>query len=1343
MLTCGNGSISRRFAIAGKSFFPSGSGLCRHVAMEAWELRTKNCLSLEDELVFMRFHFHFFQDVAATQALAAGAAPQLSVGSASGGGRKRRGSGTSRVSSGAVSTESLVAAMVPKATKTGLESLLGEEGVDLTFPELGRKTSQRRKVERKKMETVDDMDVKSQRRLVDKSLFLLVRYGAASKWTFPKADRLHGQSMRETLLALAEHQLGHDFTPYLVGACPFTYRKRKSAQYPGIQGRKIFYYRARLVPGSELVLPGETPVKDWAWYSRKELEEHLDEGEWTPPAITGDDCPECILVNVPGRRVQEAFKVKRKTLGKGGFSTVKRLINRRTGAVCVMKEIKKKAIADIQLLQEEVKLQASMDHPHIARLFETFEDSQHIDIVMELCEGGDVLHLIEKSGCLPESQAGDVFRQLMCALSYMHQRCHVAHRDIKPENLVLKERETAGERVTIKLIDFGFARKLEDGGRLKTICGTPLYVAPEVFSGSYSEKCDIWSSGVTLHYMLLGRPPFDGEDVDVIWRNARKGLQLSETTTTELGNLVPPGAIQLIRRMCEVSDGLRPSAHEILSQSWWLRGEQVGTEFRSEATETSDEIATNLRKYCVMNPLKKAALNTIVHVIDDSDLQRPRETFESLDTRCEGSIPLDTLRKAISESALGKDADRICSSLDTSGFQEMDYSNWLSANVKPQQYLKQGYIWEAFRILDKDSSGKISAPELQQVLARASPHLDETECEHLLAQFDKNGDGEMDFEEFQDMLRRCSDCASLPPCLGSKQKSWAKHHSNSRALRRRRAMAAEASADDVPGLPDSDKVYLGAVKSYNDRRGFGFVACAETAAEFGRDVYMAKLEAMFGMKSGRPMGSLSQTVCELTGGHSSFSELNEADSAAQSTALLLQEELLQYCHESLSSFDVLKPVHRELLPISVRQISAEGTPVFHSGEVLDLLYVVPGSVDLSELLQALDLRLQGEAKGLRAAVGDGLLQAPGLEFTMRGIPVKFLLTHAADVASISAESINKNVSGYVARQTALAILESVPDKRAFQQLLTCVRFWAKQRGVYGQSHDFGYLGGAGWAICCALVCQIEQHQDLEQLLGAFFDIMSRWDCRVPVALNGRAHRQVQRNSAGLKVLLPVGRKLCANPNLTASAALQLQKEFRRGNRIFAKIQHSQADWKQIFSVSKFFERYFHYLQFDITASSEEIMFQWLSWCRQHLQGTAEMLETVGNCHLITRPWPVWLPFKDCEWNSAIAVFIALRVLPHTRNEQAGTRTVVDLREILVTLLERLCAWPLATEHFGEFDLYIRHTSQAEVKSWLTALEGGFPVKRARPTTQTQAAIALPEPDSEDDLSRQSSSFEFQ
>lgn len=249
---------------------------------EAWDLRTGNHLTLEDEIVFMRFHFHFFQDKTATQALASGEAPallrNLSRSGAGGGGRKRRG-GTSKLASGSASTDTLVSAMSARAPG-GLDSVMGEEGLDLAFPELGRKTIQRKKVERKKEEKVDDSDRRALRRLKSRSLFLLVRYNNAKHWTFPKADRLQDQGMRETLLGLAEQQLGADFRPYLVGACPFSYRKRLSNYHPGIQGRKIFYYRARLVPNSEVILPDQTPVSDWAWCCREELKDCLDEGEW-------------------------------------------------------------------------------------------------------------------------------------------------------------------------------------------------------------------------------------------------------------------------------------------------------------------------------------------------------------------------------------------------------------------------------------------------------------------------------------------------------------------------------------------------------------------------------------------------------------------------------------------------------------------------------------------------------------------------------------------------------------------------------------------------------------------------------------------------------------------------------------------------------------------------------------------------------------------------------------------------------------------------------------------------------------------------------------------------------
>eukprot|EP00913_Durusdinium_trenchii_P021132 g19856.t1 len=134
--------------------------------------------------------------------------------------------------------------MSPKAAR-GLDSLVGEE--DHVQSILAIDALQ---VEKRKEEKVDDSDQRSLRRLRSHSLFLLVRYKNAKHWTFPKADRLQGQGMRETLLGLADNQLGPDLRPYL--------------------GRKIFYYRARLLPSSEVALPETTPVSDWAWFNRQE-----------------------------------------------------------------------------------------------------------------------------------------------------------------------------------------------------------------------------------------------------------------------------------------------------------------------------------------------------------------------------------------------------------------------------------------------------------------------------------------------------------------------------------------------------------------------------------------------------------------------------------------------------------------------------------------------------------------------------------------------------------------------------------------------------------------------------------------------------------------------------------------------------------------------------------------------------------------------------------------------------------------------------------------------------------------------------------------------------------------
>ena len=239
------------------------------------------------------------------------------------------------------------------------------------------------------------------------------------------------------------------------------------------------------------------------------------------------------------------------------------------------------------------------------------------------------------------------------------------------------------ERATVKLIDFGFARSFKTG--LKTICGTPLYVAParghvcrrerlflgcqEVFSGHYTSKCDLWSAGMTLFHMLTASPPFTG-DLRQILRAARRGLEPQALAR------LPPKATSLVASLASVCPAGRPSAASLLQVEWLL---QENREVKQE------EILSNLQHYSEMHPVKKAVLKTVVHVIEDKDIECLREAFESLDTHGEGSIPVDTLYSTIASSCCKEEAQSICGHLE-----KMDYSNWLSANVQPQQYLKEG-----------------------------------------------------------------------------------------------------------------------------------------------------------------------------------------------------------------------------------------------------------------------------------------------------------------------------------------------------------------------------------------------------------------------------------------------------------------------------------------------------------------------------------------------------------------------------------------------------------------------------------------------------------------------------
>jgi len=239
---------------------------------ESWQARTGNQLTVQDEIVFMKYHFHFFGDKEAYRALTSGGTARLAAGRGGGGSRK-----AAAISNRTALTDALAAR---SGTEDGLDQLLSGSGIDLTYPEQRGRATQRRQAQRKQAESVDESSLRSLQRLRRHSLYLVVRYRDAPAWTFPKVDRPHGMAMREVLLRLCESQLGPGFEPYIVGACPFGHRKRLSGQLTGINGRKVFYYRARLPPGMDAAPPSDGLIADWAWCSREELPRRLRDGEW-------------------------------------------------------------------------------------------------------------------------------------------------------------------------------------------------------------------------------------------------------------------------------------------------------------------------------------------------------------------------------------------------------------------------------------------------------------------------------------------------------------------------------------------------------------------------------------------------------------------------------------------------------------------------------------------------------------------------------------------------------------------------------------------------------------------------------------------------------------------------------------------------------------------------------------------------------------------------------------------------------------------------------------------------------------------------------------------------------
>uniref|UniRef100_A0A803NUR3 non-specific serine/threonine protein kinase n=1 Tax=Cannabis sativa TaxID=3483 RepID=A0A803NUR3_CANSA len=175
-------------------------------------------------------------------------------------------------------------------------------------------------------------------------------------------------------------------------------------------------------------------------------------------------------------------------------------------AVKIISKAKMTTAIAIEDVRREVKiLKALSGHKNLVKFYDAYEDSNNVYIVMELCEGGELLdRILSRGGKYAEEDAKVIVVQILSAVAFCHLQ-GVVHRDLKPENFLFA---TKREDADMKLIDFGLSDFIRPEERLNDIVGSAYYVAPEVLHRSYSLEADIWSIGVITYILLCGSRPF-------------------------------------------------------------------------------------------------------------------------------------------------------------------------------------------------------------------------------------------------------------------------------------------------------------------------------------------------------------------------------------------------------------------------------------------------------------------------------------------------------------------------------------------------------------------------------------------------------------------------------------------------------------------------------------------------------------------------------------------------------------------------------------------------------------------------------------------------------------------
>jgi len=451
------------------------------------------------------------------------------------------------------------------------------------------------------------------------------------------------------------------------------------------------------------------------------------------------------------KSVDENYDVKAE-VGSGASGSVALAVHRLSGNIRVLKTIEKSNLTgnvSSTELMREFQLLTELDHPHVVRVFEAFEDNDSVHISMEPVLGGDLRQAIQLNSSWPadlqERWSAEVTRQMLAAVGYAHAR-GVVHKDLKPQNVLLA---TASEKTHLHVVicDFGIAEHARNhqpgdaAARFSKWGGTPFYMAPEVWHGNFSCKADLWSIGVILYEMLTyGQLPYRGQNAMLVCR------QVTKDEPVDLAPITSQSGRAVCGRLLDKDEDKRPDAEQArLEFAHWLdaakdesllksvrasvQARRASIVFRTKSAPMSlvrcgddepegvETVLTALETLPSRSHMDQCIMACIASQLNATRLDYINSAFERWDKDGSGMLSTEEFTQAMDDLGVQSHvSDVMVRMLDTNGDGEIAYSEFVAGclDLRRDQVLQ--HLRVAFSIFDLDKDGYIDREELAKLL---------------------------------------------------------------------------------------------------------------------------------------------------------------------------------------------------------------------------------------------------------------------------------------------------------------------------------------------------------------------------------------------------------------------------------------------------------------------------------------------------------------------------------------------------------------------------------------------------------------------------------------------------